>query len=113
VAELHQLRAAPVRVAVPVKIERFDNLSSWAIFQTPRLVEVVGSDHLAHMSVVLPVTCIGPLDPVVILINISPNPERLKKSAKIRVNKIGVLCFIPQEEIGRLLISYRRQSKRF
>ena len=91
VATLHQAQAAATRVSVPVKIERFDNLSTWDIFQIPRLLEVVGSDHVAHMSVVLPVTCVGPLDPIMILVNIAPNPDWLSKARKIRVNKIQVL----------------------
>jgi hypothetical protein len=77
-------------VAVPVKIERFDNLSTWDIFQVPRLVEIVGSDHIAQMNVVLPVTCVGPLDAMVILVNISPNPDWPSKAKKIRVNRIQV-----------------------
>jgi hypothetical protein len=77
-------------VAAPVKIERFDNLSAWDIFQVPRLVEIVGSDHVAQMNVVLPVTCVGPLDSIVILVNISPNPDWPSKARKIRVSGIQV-----------------------
>jgi hypothetical protein len=53
-------------------------------------MEVVGSDHLAQMNVVLPVTCVGPLDPITVLVNISPNPDWLSKARKIRVNKLQV-----------------------
>jgi hypothetical protein len=53
-------------------------------------MEVVGSDHLAQMNVVLPVTCVGPLDPIIVLVNISPNPDWLSKARKIRVNKLQV-----------------------
>jgi len=87
---MHQAQSAATRVTAPVKIERFDNLSSWDIFQTPRLVEIVGVDHITQMSVVLPVTCVGPLDPITILVNIAPNPDWPKKARKIRVNKIQV-----------------------
>jgi hypothetical protein len=87
---LHQAQSAATRVSVPVKIERFDNLSSWDIFQIPRLVEIVGTDHVAQMSVVLPITCVGPLDPITILVNIAPNPDWPTKARKIRVNKIQV-----------------------
>ena len=90
VATLHQAQSAATRVSVPVKIERFDNLSSWDIFQIPRLVEIVGTDHVAQMSVVLPITCVGPLDPITILVNIAPNPDWPTKARKIRVNKIQV-----------------------
>ena len=90
VATLHQAQSAVTRVTAPVKIERFDNLSSWDIFQIPRLVKIVGADHLAQMSVVLPVTCVGPLDPITILVNIASDPDWPKKSRKIRVNKIQV-----------------------
>jgi len=54
------------------------------------LVEVVGSDHVAQMNVVLPITCVGPLDTITILVNISPNPDWPSKARKIRVNKIQV-----------------------
>lgn len=90
VATLHQAQSAATRVTALVKIERFDNLSSWDIFQIPRLVEIVGADHIAYMSVVLPVTCIGPLDPITILVNIAPNPDWPTKARKIRVHKIQV-----------------------
>lgn len=88
IATLHQAQFAASRVAVPVKIERFDNLSTWNIFQIPRLAQVVGNDHVAQMSVVTPITCIGPLDPIAVLVNVSPNPDWLSKARKIRVNKI-------------------------
>ena len=90
IATLHQAQAAATRVSAPVKLERFDNLSTWDIFQVPRLVEAVGSDHVAQMNVVLPVTCVGPLDTIVILVNISPNPDWPSKARKIRVSKIQV-----------------------
>jgi hypothetical protein len=88
IATLHQAQVPPTRVSVPVKIERFDNLSNWDIFQVPRLIEVVGSDRATHMSVILPVTCIGPLDTITILVNISPNQDWPTKARKIRVNKM-------------------------
>lgn len=93
-ATLHQAQSMISRVAAPIKIERFDNLSTWDIFQVPRLVEVKGSDHLAQMNVVLPVTCVGPLDPITVLVNISPNPDWLSKARKIRVNKIQVYLIV-------------------
>ena len=80
-------------MAAPIKLERFDNLSIWDIFQVPRLVEVVGSDNIAQMNVVLPITCVGPLDAIVILVNISPNPDWPSKARKIRVSKIQVYLF--------------------
>jgi len=100
IATLHQAHIASSRVSVPIKIERFDNLSTWDIFHVPRLVEVLGSDHVAQMNVVLPVTCVGPLDPIVVLVNISPNPDWPKKASKIRVNKIQVLgCDSPDIDV--------------
>jgi hypothetical protein len=90
IATLHQAQAVVTRVSSPVKIERYDNLSTWDIFQVPRLVEVVGRDHIAQMNIVLPVTCIGPLDPIMILVNVAPNPDWPTKARKIRVNKIQV-----------------------
>jgi len=89
-ATLHQAQSLASRVTVPIKIERFDNLSTWDIFQVPRLVQVIGGDHVAQMSVVTPVTCIGPLDPIIVLVKIAPNPDWLSKACKTRVNKMQV-----------------------
>ena len=85
---------AAARVAAPINIERFDNLSTWDIFQVPKVEEVMGIDHVARMTVALPVTCVGPLDPINVLVNISPNPD-YPKARKIRVSRIQVLlqCF--------------------
>lgn len=90
VATLHQAQMAAVRVAVPINIERFDNLSTWDIFQVPKIHEVMGIDHVARMGVALPVTCVGPLDPINVLVSISPNPD-YPKARKIRVSRIQVL----------------------
>jgi len=107
VATLHQAQAVVTRVSAPVKIERFDNLSTWDIFQVPRLVEVVGSDHTAQMNVVLPVTCIGPLDPIMILVNIAPNSDWPTKARKIRVNKIQVF-----HALGKISPHFRYLSRK-
>ena len=103
IATLHQAHLAASRVAVPIKIERFDNLSTWNIFQVPRLVEVVGEDHVAQMSVVTPITCVGPLDPITVLVNITPNPDWLSKARKIRVKAIQVfhLAYCVYSDIRR------------
>jgi hypothetical protein len=90
IATLHQAQSAASRVTVPVKIERFDHLSTWDIFQVPRLMQVEGDDHVAQMSVVTPITCIGPLDEITVLVKIAPNPDWLSKARKARVNKIQV-----------------------
>ena len=89
VATLHQAQMTAVRVAAPINIERFDNLSTWDIFQVPKVEEVMGIDHVARMTVALPVTCVGPLDPINVLVNISPNPD-YPKARKIRVSRIQV-----------------------
>lgn len=92
VATLHQAQMAAVRVAAPINIERFDNLSTWDIFQVPKMDEVMGLDHVARMTVALPVTCVGPLDPINVLVNISPNPDH-PKARKIKVSRLQVsLC---------------------
>jgi hypothetical protein len=87
---------AAVRVSAPINIERFDNLSTWDIFQVPRMDEVMGLDHVARMTVALPVTCVGPLDPINVLVNISPNPD-YPKAKKIRVSRLQVLPSCPIE----------------
>ena len=93
VATLHQAQMAAVRVAAPINIERFDNLSTWDIFQVPKVEEVMGIDHVARMTVALPVTCVGPLDPINVLVNISPNPD-YPKARKIRVSRIQVVSLV-------------------
>jgi hypothetical protein len=58
--------------------------------------EVMGLDHVARMTVALPVTCVGPLDPINVLVNISPNPD-YPKARKIRVSRLQVLPSSPIE----------------
>ena len=96
IGTLHQAQMAAVRVSAPINIERFDNLSTWDIFQVPRMDEVMGLDHVARMTVALPVTCVGPLDPINVLVNISPNPD-YPKAKKIRVSRLQVLPPSPIE----------------
>jgi hypothetical protein len=78
------------RAEAPIKMERYDNISAWNIFQVPRVRETVGADHATQMNVILPVSCVGPLDDIVILVNIGPNPDWPRKASGVRVNRIQV-----------------------
>jgi len=87
VAILYPSKGSIIKFGMSVKIERFDLLSTWGMYNQPQTKEVDGSDHLITMEVALPKTCIGPGDPLIAYVKLCPNPD-WSKSRKIRISKL-------------------------
>lgn len=77
------------KYSFPVPITRYDNLSTFGMYNRPEVAEEV-SDHLVNLGISLPRWSYGPLDPVSVYVRLSPNPDWLKKAGKVTINKITI-----------------------
>jgi Arrestin (or S-antigen), C-terminal domain len=77
------------KYSFPVPITRYDNLSTFGMYNRPEVSEQV-SDHLVNLGISLPRWSYGPLDPVSVYVRLSPNPEWLNKARKVTINKITI-----------------------
>lgn len=73
----------------PVPLQRYDNLSTFGMFNRPESAEMV-TDHLVTLGISLPRWSYGPLDPVSVYIKLSPNPDWLNKAKRITIQKITI-----------------------
>ncbi|OJD20528.1 hypothetical protein ACJ73_08139 [Blastomyces percursus] len=77
------------KYAFPVPISRYDNLSNFGLYKQPRALEKV-SDHLVTMGISVPRTSFGPLDPISVVIKLSPNPDWMNKARRVTIHKISI-----------------------
>ncbi|KLJ09059.1 hypothetical protein EMPG_15520 [Blastomyces silverae] len=77
------------KYAFPVPISRYDTLSAFGIYKQPRALEKV-SDHLVTLGISVPRTSFGPLDPISVVIKLSPNPDWMNKARRVTIHKITI-----------------------
>lgn len=73
----------------PVPIQRYDTLSTFGMYNRPENAERT-TDHLVTLGISLPRWSYGPLDPMTVAINLSPNPDWLNKAKKVTIQKISI-----------------------
>lgn len=81
--------AAQQKHSFPLILERFDTLSTFGMYNKPESAESQ-SDHVVTLNVSLPRWSYGPLDPVHVLVKLSPNPDWLTKARKVTIKQITV-----------------------
>lgn len=72
-----------------IPLQRYDTLSTFGMYNRPESAELV-SDNLVTLGISLPRWSYGPLDPVSVYINLSPNPDWLSKAKRVTVSKITI-----------------------
>ncbi|KAG8527683.1 uncharacterized protein KY384_007837 [Bacidia gigantensis] len=77
------------KYAQPVPLQRYDNLSTFGMFNRPESAETV-TDHLVTLGISLPRWSYGPSDPVSVYLKLSPNPDWLNKAKKVTIQKITI-----------------------
>jgi hypothetical protein len=83
------------KYSFPVPIQRYDTLSTFGMYNRPEAAERV-TDHLVTLAISLPRWSYGPLDPVSVYIQLSPNPDWISKAKRVTVQKITIAI---EEEI--------------
>jgi hypothetical protein len=73
----------------PVPITRYDTLSTFGMYNRPETAERI-TDHLVTLGISLPRWSYGPLDPVSVIVKLSPNPDWLKKATKVTIKSITI-----------------------
>jgi len=79
----------------PIPLRRYDNLSTFGMFNKPKTVEQT-VDHIVYLYVTLPKQSYGPTDPFSVSIRLGPNPDLSSKSRRVSVQKLTVTI---EEEI--------------
>ena len=86
---VQQGHAEQKKQTFPVPVQRYDNLSTFGMFNRPETAEMV-TDHLVTLGISLPKWSYGPLDPVSVYIKLSPNPDWLARAKRVTINKITI-----------------------
>lgn len=74
----------------PIRLKRYDKLSTFGQFHVPLKGNVVSPDHLVEFEYSIPQSSFGPRDSIVSYVKISPNLDLYSKSRKIKLNKLSV-----------------------
>lgn len=74
----------------PIRLKRYDKLSTFGQFHVPLKGTVVSPDHLVDFEYSIPQSSFGPRDSIVSYVKISPNLDLYSKSRKIKLNKLSV-----------------------
>ncbi|EAS28506.3 arrestin domain-containing protein [Coccidioides immitis RS] len=75
------------KYAFPVPLARYDTLSTFGMYNRPESSQKV-SDHLVTLGISLPRWSYGPLDPVSVYVQLSPNPDWISKARKVTIQKL-------------------------
>lgn len=73
----------------PVRIKKFDTLSTFGTFHRPILQSVVSPDHLTSLEYSIPVSAFGPRDTINVSMRAIPNLD-WPKAKKVRVRRISL-----------------------
>ncbi|CAA17062.1 Arrestin family protein [Schizosaccharomyces pombe] len=84
-AHMSLLGVPDITTTVPVSLSRYDNLSSWGMYNSPTNIRQVSSDGRVVVEVSIPKLCIGPSDLVSVFVSIMPN-----NGSKIRVQQLSL-----------------------
>lgn len=74
----------------PVRIKRYDKLSTFGQFHIPLKGNVVSPDHLVEFEYSIPQSSFGPRDNIISYVKISPNLDLGPKSRKIKLQRLSV-----------------------
>lgn len=80
----------PVFEYFPVRIKRYDKLSLFRKYSTPREGKVVSPDHIVDLDYLLNQTSFGPGDTITGHVRIKPNPDWPTRSRKVKIQKLSV-----------------------
>lgn len=74
----------------PIRIKRYDTLSTFGSFKVPTIKSIQSADHLVNLDFSYPVSSYGPLDPVLVYIKVAPNPDLGSKSKRVKLVKVSI-----------------------
>ena len=83
------------KVAFPVPLQRYDTLSTFGMYNRPE-TKVATVDNIVTLGISLPRWSYGPMDPITVYIQLSPNLDWMNKARKVSIQKITLTI---EEEI--------------
>lgn len=75
-------------VPFPIRIKRYDTLSTFGAFRVPIVKSVNSADHIVTLDYCLPCSSFGPTDSIMAYIKMIPNPDWPSKSKKVKLSKV-------------------------
>ncbi|PRT53044.1 Arrestin family protein 1 [Wickerhamiella sorbophila] len=90
-------------VQFPVRICRFDTLSTFGKYHEPIVRQVTSPDHLVNLHFSTPASCYGPRDSIAIKMKAEVNPDA-SKARKVRLKRMSIELvqvtkyFVPEKE---------------
>lgn len=75
-------------ITFPIRIKRYDTLSTFGAFQVPISNTVSSSDHIVVLDYSIPTSSIGPTDDIIAYIVVHGNPDWKSKSKKVKIQRI-------------------------
>lgn len=72
----------------PVRIKRYDTLSTFGAFRVPIVKSQRSTDHYVTLDYSIPGSSFGPTDSINAFIRVSPNPDWLSKSKKVKLQRV-------------------------
>ncbi|GMM49824.1 hypothetical protein DASB73_007820 [Starmerella bacillaris] len=73
----------------PLRIKKFDTLSTFGVYRQPLIGDVTSSDHLVSLEYKLPVRAYGPGDTIKVSLRAVPNQD-WPKAKKVKLKRISV-----------------------
>lgn len=75
-------------ISYPIRIKRYDTLSTFGAYKVPIVDSISSADHLVGCDYSIPISSYGPGDNVTAFIKIFPNPDWLARSRKVKLQRI-------------------------
>lgn len=92
--------ALTYHIPFPVRIKRYDTLSTFGAYRVPIVLNVSSADHLVTIDFSSPTSSFGPGDLIVAYLSIRPNPD-WPKSRKIKLQRLTMqIVEIVQFDMG-------------
>lgn len=80
----------PIHEGFPVRIKRYDKLSTFGQFHIPVRGNIISPDHLVEFEYSIPQSSFGPRDSITSFVKISPNLDWSAKSRKVKLQRLSL-----------------------
>lgn len=88
VSIVHGRQQQTHHVGYPVRLKRYDTLSTFGAFRVPIVSSVPSQDHLVGLDYSIPISAFGPGDRVTAYVKVYPNLDWAAKSRKVKVQRL-------------------------
>lgn len=80
----------PIHEGFPVRIKRYDMLSTFGKYHIPLRGGIVSPDHLVQFEYSIPQSSFGPRDSITTFVKVAPNLDLPSKSRKVKLQRLSL-----------------------